>query len=285
MESQPNPAAASGQLFIVATPIGNLADITYRAVEVLKSVDVIAAEDTRTSRTLLNHYGIGTPMIAVHEHNEERMAAQLLERLRRGEDIALISDAGTPLISDPGYRLVRKLRAEGIRITPIPGPSSILAALCSAGLPTDSFTYHGFLPRSGKGRKIVLQHIAVSSHTTILLESPNRLLDTLQDLATAANPAREACVARELTKHFETILTAPLAELIDHFEAAPPRGECVILIGPNTTAATEATDDDILARLNKPDVVNLPPSARAKTIAEALGIPKSRVYRLLLDQD
>jgi len=285
MESQPNRAAASGQLFIVATPIGNLADITYRAVEVLKTVDIIAAEDTRTSRTLLKHYGISTPMIAVHEHNEERMAAQLLERLLGGEDIALISDAGTPLISDPGYRLVRKLRSEGIRITPIPGPSSILAALCSAGLPTDSFTYHGFLPRSGKGRKTLLEQIAASQHTSILLESPNRLQATLQDLARATDASREACVARELTKHFETILTAPISELIDHFEAQPPRGECVILISPASATVTEATDDDIRVRLNAADVAGLPPSARAKAVAEALGIPKSRAYQLLLGQD
>ena len=284
MESQPNPPTASGQLFIVATPIGNLGDITYRAVEVLKSVAVIGAEDTRTSRTLLAHYGIATPMLAVHEHNEAKMATGLLERLRRGEDIALISDAGTPLISDPGYRLVRELRAAGIRITPIPGPSSILAALCSAGLPTDAFTYLGFIPRSGKARKAMLQEIAASRYTTALLESPNRLSATLTDLAATAGSEREACVARELTKHFETIITASLSELADHFEATPARGECVVLVGPKQAESEPATDAEIAARLQEPDVASLPPSARAKAVAESLGIPKSRVYKLLLEQ-
>lgn len=258
--------------------------MTYRAVETLKSVDLIAAEDTRTSRTLLNHYGIHTPMLAVHEHNEARMANQLLERLRQGKDIALISDAGTPLISDPGYRLVRALRDDGIRITPIPGPSSILAALCSAGLPTDAFTYLGFIPRSGKSRRAFLQEIAGSRYTAILLESPHRLAATLHDLAGQCGAEREACVARELTKRFETILTAPLQQLIAHFESEPVRGECVVLVAPLSETPTQASDADIVARLQDSDVADLSPSSRAKAVAEALGIPKSRVYKLLMDQ-
>ncbi|MDQ6967023.1 MAG: 16S rRNA (cytidine(1402)-2'-O)-methyltransferase, partial [Mariprofundaceae bacterium] len=163
MKTQPNDKHADGQLFIVATPIGNLSDITFRAVETLKSVDLIAAEDTRVSRRLCEHYGITTPLTACHEHNEEKMAAQLLDSIRQGRNIALISDAGTPLINDPGYRLVSRLREAGVRITPIPGACSPIAALCASGLPTDSFTYDGFLARSGKTRRKQIEAIAASS--------------------------------------------------------------------------------------------------------------------------
>jgi len=200
MESQPKHQTPTGQLFVVATPIGNLGDITYRAVETLKNVDLIAAEDTRTSRKLLQHCGISTPMIAVHEHNEEYAAGKLLQRLQQGESIALISDAGTPLISDPGYRLVRKLRSEGIRITPIPGASSVLTALCAAGLPTDHFRFEGFLPRSGASRSAAMQRVAESSETNVILESPRRLLSSLKNLQPLLEEGRELVVARELTK-------------------------------------------------------------------------------------
>jgi len=190
MKTHTNDKHANGQLFIVATPIGNLADITYRAVETLKSADLIAAEDTRVSRRLCEYYGIATPLLACHEHNEEKMAAQLLEAILEGKNIALISDAGTPLINDPGYRLVSHLRASGIRVTPIPGACSPIAALCASGLPTDSFAYDGFLARSGKTRKTQIELIAASTCTRILLESPHRLLQTSGHYTAAQSRAR-----------------------------------------------------------------------------------------------
>jgi len=281
MDSQPKHQSTCGQLFVVATPIGNLSDITYRAVETLKSAHIIAAEDTRNSRKLLQHYGITTPMIAVHEHNESAMVDSLLKRLQQGEDIALISDAGTPLISDPGYRLVRGLRAKGIRITPLPGASSVLTALCAAGLPTDHFRFAGFLPRSGKARQQALNHITGSNETTVLLESPRRLLDTLKHIQSCMAASREIVVARELTKLFEEFLQGTSAQLIEHFEQHPPRGEIVLLVGPASDEAVELSDQQISESLASPAMQALPPSARAKAVANMLGISKSRVYGLI----
>jgi len=281
MDSQPKHQSTCGQLFVVATPIGNLSDITYRAVETLKNVHIIGAEDTRNSRKLLQHYGITTPMIAVHEHNESAMIDGLLKRLQQGKDIALISDAGTPLISDPGYRLVRGLRAKGIRITPLPGASSVLTALCAAGLPTDHFRFAGFLPRSGKARQQALNHITGSNETTVLLESPRRLLDTLKHIKACMAATREIVVARELTKLFEEFIHGTPMELIEHFEQHPARGEIVLLIGPASDEALELTDQQISESLASPAMQALPPSARAKAVANMLGISKSRVYGLI----
>ncbi|MFQ5344469.1 MAG: 16S rRNA (cytidine(1402)-2'-O)-methyltransferase [Mariprofundus sp.] len=270
-----------GRLFIVATPIGNLADMTYRAVETLKSVHVVAAEDTRTSRKLLQHYGIRTPMIAVHEHNEEAMVQTLLVRLENGEDIALISDAGTPLISDPGYRLVCSLQARSIQIIPIPGCSSVITALCAAGLPTDHFRFAGFLPRSGKARQMALNRIAGADETVILLESPRRLLATLEDIQRNMQPEREIVVARELTKLHEQFIRGKTDQLLTYFKQHVPRGEIVLLIGPASDESVELTDRHILDCLAEPAMQALPPSARAKAVAHTLGISKSRVYALI----
>jgi len=274
----------SGQLFIVATPIGNLADITFRAVETLKNVHAIAAEDTRFSRKLLQHYGIETPMLALHEHNEASRSEALLNRLQNGEDIALISDAGTPLISDPGYRLVLRLRQANIRITPIPGASSVLAALCAAGLPTDHFRFAGFLPRSGKGRSMELKRIAGSDETTVLLESPRRLLATLRDFKPLLADDREITIARELTKLFEEFISGSPTEVIGHFEEHEPRGEMVLMIGPASEQAITLTDQDILNYLADESMQLLPPSARARAVAKTLDVSKSRVYALMVNE-
>jgi len=285
MESQPKHQNSTGQLFVVATPIGNLGDITYRAVETLKSVDLIAAEDTRTSRKLLQHCGIDTPMIAVHEHNEEYAAGKLLLRLQQGEDIALISDAGTPLISAPGYRLVRKLRSEGIRITPIPGASSVLTALCAAGLPTDHFRFEGFLPRSGSSRSTAINRVVSSTETNIILESPRRLLTTLKQMQPLLEEVRELVVARELTKLHEQFIAGTAIELITHFTASPPRGEIVLVVAPALPVERgEISDEDIQTLLHGAAMLLLPPSARAKAVAKELGITKSRVYNLISGQ-
>ncbi|MDQ6959622.1 MAG: 16S rRNA (cytidine(1402)-2'-O)-methyltransferase [Mariprofundaceae bacterium] len=270
-----------GQLFIVATPIGNLADMTYRAVETLKSAHIIAAEDTRSSRKLLQHYGINTPMIAVHEHNETAMIQTLLTRLKAGEDVALISDAGTPLISDPGYRLVRGLHAEDINIVPIPGCSSILAALCAAGLPTDHFRFSGFIPRSGKARQSELNRIAGAEETVVVLESPRRLLATLREMQAVLQADRELVVARELTKIHEEFVRGTADELVRHFGQSAPRGEIVLLIGPASDEAIELTDQHIIDCMDNAAMQALPPSARAKAIARSLDISKSRVYALI----
>jgi len=284
METQPNDKHGNGQLFIVATPIGNLADITYRAVEILKSVDLIAAEDTRVSRRLCEHYGITTPLIACHEHNEEKKAVQFLEALRSGQNLALISDAGTPLINDPGYRLVSQLRNCGIRVTPIPGACSPIAALCASGLPTDSFTYDGFLARSGKTRRKQIEAIARSSCTRILLESPHRLLKTLDDLRQACGDDRQACMAREITKLHETFVCGSLAEVHDTMHQGNIRGEIVLLVGPETQKR-EVIDADIISAAARMSDKGLSPSALARSIAQQLEVSRSRVYALLLAAD
>lgn len=264
----------------MATPIGNLGDITYRAVDTLKQADLIAAEDTRNSRKLLQHYAITTPMITVHEHNEQAMLDKLLERLNKGENIALISDAGTPLISDPGYRLVSGLRRHDVRITPIPGASSVLTALCAAGLPTDHFRYAGFLARSGKTREAALNRLISSDETSIILESPRRLLATLRELHTL-DSKRDIVVARELTKLHEEFITGRIEQVLAHFEQHEPRGEIVLLLAPANEAEIELSDQQIMACLISPEMLSLPPSARAKAVAKTLSLPKSRVYALL----
>ena len=275
----------AGQLFVVATPIGNLADITLRAIETLKAVDLIAAEDTRTSGVLLSRHGIATATIALHEHNEEAAARRLLAELQAGKSVALISDAGTPLISDPGYRLLRLLRAEGVEIHPIPGACSPIVALSAAGLPTDQFAFLGFPPRAGGARTALLEQIAGMKMTAILLESPNRLLDTLKELAPHMQPGRELCVARELTKLYETFVNGPVEVLIDHFTATPPRGEIVLLIGPAPHDwRREVSDAELLAAMAAPEFAAMPPSARAKAVAKRFAVERDRVYALAMGQ-
>jgi len=283
MDSQPNDKHAPGQLFVVATPIGNLADMTYRAVDTLKNVDMIAAEDTRTSHRLCKHYAIKTPMIACHEHNESVMAQKLLLLLEAGKNIALISDAGTPLISDPGFALVRKLRRHGIRITPVPGPCSPIAALSACGLPTDRFTFSGFLPRSGKMRRQRLNEIADADMTHVLLESPRRLLNTLDDLIDQCGPERQACVAREITKLYETFVCGTLDEVKNKLAATTVRGEIVVIISP-CEDKNIISDEEIILMLEHEDIKKLPPSARARQVANMLNIPRSRAYTLLMQE-
>jgi len=282
MNSQTNDKHGSGQLFIVATPIGNLADITYRAVEVLKSAYLIAAEDTRVSHRLCAHYGIDTPLVACHEHNEEHILKQLLEHLHEGRDIALISDAGTPLINDPGYRLVSRMRALGIRVSPVPGASSPIAALSASGLPSDRFIYEGFLARSGKARHAQMNTLARSTCTSIVLESPHRLLKTLEDLRKTCGEARLVCVAREMTKLYETFIYGTLIEVIEKLQVSTVKGEIVLLIGPDSSTHI-LSDDDIREAIDLASDENMSPSALARHLAKELNISRSRVYNLLLE--
>jgi len=280
MDSQDNSIQACGQLFIVATPIGNLADMTYRAIETLKKVDWIASEDTRVSGRLLEYYDIKTPMFACHDHNEAKVAERMLERLQSGESGALISDAGTPLINDPGYRLVRKIRQAGLNVVPIPGACSPIAALCASGLATDQFTYMGFLARSGRTRTAQLQMIADARHTCVFLESPKRIVKTLQNLADVVG-TKEICIGRELTKLHEEFVSGSASDVMAHFNKHTPRGEMVVMIGVSQTPV-EITDAMIVVEAKQAIYEALSPSARARAVAQKLDVKRSRVYDVLM---
>ena len=233
-------AAIAGALHIVSTPIGHLGDISIRALAVLHQASVIACEDTRHTRTLLSRYGIRTSTIAVHEHNEAQASPAIIRRLQAGEAVALVSDAGTPLLSDPGARLVQAVVDAGLRVVPVPGASAPLAALVASGISPYPHTFIGFLERKGVERKAGLAECARSPHTTVLFESPLRLVDTLRDLAQVAGSERPAAVAREITKRFEEIRRGTLAELTAYYEGTPPRGEIVIVLaGEVVVAPTE----------------------------------------------
>lgn len=218
-------------LTVVPTPIGNLQDITLRALQALRDADVIAAEDTRHSGVLLHHHGISKPMISLHEHNENFRSDQLADEVARGRQVALITDAGMPGISDPGFRLVRACRERGLPITVLPGPSAVLTALVGSGLPSDSFHFGGFLPVKSGRRQAELERAAAREETSIYFESPHRLVKSLEVLATAA-PEATVCVARELTKKFEEYRRGPAAELAAHYTAHPPKGEITLIIAP-----------------------------------------------------
>ena len=280
MDSQDNPTQTSGQLFIVATPIGNLADMTYRAIETLKTVDWIAAEDTRVSGRLLEYYDIKTAMFACHDHNEAKVAERMLERLQAGESGALISDAGTPLINDPGYRLVRTIRQAGLNVVPIPGACSPIAALCASGLATDQFTYMGFLARSGRSRTSQIQTIVDAAHTCVFLESPKRILKTLQSLVGVLG-SKEICVGRELTKLHEEFVSGSVEDVMKHFDEHTPRGEMVVMVGVSQTPV-EITDEVILIEAKKEIYDTLSPSARARAVAQKLNVKRSSVYDVLM---
>lgn len=266
---------------MVATPIGNLEDMTFRAIKTLQKVAKIAAEDTRTSGVLLRHFDIHTPMIACHEHNETAVATNILQILCNGQDVALICDAGTPLINDPGFRLVQQISQAGGRIVPLPGACSPMVALSAAGLASDRFSYLGFFPRSGRAKTEALAFVEQHRHTLIFLESPKRIVKTL----TALQPFcvdRELCIARELTKLYEEFIRGSCDTLLAHFDAHPPRGEMVLLIGACTSAAV--VDDAMIFHLAaSPSIINLAPSAKARTIAKTLAIPRTRVYDLLME--
>jgi 16S rRNA (cytidine1402-2'-O)-methyltransferase len=220
-----------GKLYIVATPIGNLKDITYRAVNILKKVDLVAAEDTRKSGILFQEYDIATPKISYYEQNEEKRSSELIDKLNTGQDIALISDAGTPTVSDPGYRLMQKATENNIDIIPIPGPSSVLTALVASGFPTDRFTFEGFLPKK-KGRKTAFENLQDNPRTIIIFESKYRIIRTLQDIIKYLGD-RRVMIGREMTKLHEEYLRGFASELKEHFEQTKPKGEFVVVIEGN----------------------------------------------------
>jgi 16S rRNA (cytidine1402-2'-O)-methyltransferase len=271
-------------LYVVATPIGNLGDLSERARQVLAAVDCIAAEDTRHSGKLLKAFGISSHLVSLHEHNERQVVPRLVERLVAGEAVALISDAGTPLISDPGYHLVQAAHDAGIRVVPIPGPSALLAALSAAGLPTDRFVFEGFLPAKAAARQQRLQALLHEPRTLVFYESPHRLLSCLQDLVAVLGGERRACLARELTKLHETVLSLSLGELARRVEqdADQQRGESVLVVageaagGDDTEAAEQRRVLEIL-------LAELPVRQAAELAARLTGGRRNELYRLALE--
>jgi 16S rRNA (cytidine1402-2'-O)-methyltransferase len=270
-----------GILYIVATPIGNLADITQRAVDILAHVDLIAAEDTRHSQKLMEHYQIRTPLLSLHDYNEDKKSVDIIKHLQEGRDIALISDAGTPLISDPGYRLVSKAKHTGIDVCPIPGPCAFIAALCASGLATDRFRFEGFLPAKAGTRRHHLEALRDETVTLIFYEAPHRALECLDDMITVFGPARLATIAKELTKHYENIKLGPLSELKQWLESeqALQQGEFVILVSGKITAISDQDEKDLQAMLTVL-LKELPLSQAVRICSHLTKANKNQVYKL-----
>jgi len=275
---KPMMPAAPATLYVVATPIGNLADLSPRAQEVLRSVAAICAEDTRHTGQLLSHFGISRPLVALHDHNEEAMAERVVARLLGGESMAVVSDAGTPLVSDPGFRLVRAARAAGVKVSPVPGACAAIAALSVAGLPSDRFVFEGFLPAKAAARRERLQRLAGETGTLVFYESSHRIAESLADMAAAFGDERPAVVARELTKLFETVLDGTLAQLCAAVDADDNqrKGEFVVMVqgAADDEAAKIAEGRRLHARLKE----HLPPSTAAKLAAELSGAPRKLLY-------
>ena len=273
-----------GTLYLVATPIGNLADITHRAIQVLRDVALIACEDTRHTRKLLQHYGIDTKTISYHEHNEQQRALELIELLNEGSDVAVVSDAGTPAISDPGYRLVRAAIENGITVTPVPGPSALISALVAAGLPTDEFFFGGFLPARANARRARFGELRGVPATLIFYEAPHRIAASLRD-AYEVLGEREAVVARELTKLHEEIRRGRLSELAEHYANVEPRGEIVLLIDRTVlddhAAATDTSTTSIAQLVSQFESQGLDRRAALKKAARELGLSRAEAYRRL----
>lgn len=272
-------------LYVVATPIGNLGDMTPRALDVLQSVALIAAEDTRHSSRLMAHFNIKTPMISVHDHNERQRQQTIIDKLASGESIALISDAGTPLISDPGFIVVRAVREAGFKVIPVPGCSAVITALCAAGVPTDRFVFEGFLPAKRSGRKKQLEAWISEPRTIVVYESTHRILESLEDVAEVLGQDRYIAIARELTKTFETIKAAPVGELLEWMkqDANQQKGEFVVMIQGCEEKADEGVDEESLRVL---DLLadELPVKQAAALAAKITGFKKNQLYQIALER-
>lgn len=271
-------------LYIVATPIGNLSDISYRALQVLRDVDLIAAEDTRHSAKLLQYHNIVTPSVSYHDHGTALQTERLVERLRLGQDIALIADAGTPLISDPGYRLVRLVRQQGINIVPVPGACALITALCASGLPSDRFVFEGFPPARRSGRIAVFHSLEKEERTIIFYESPHRILDSLQDMLTVFGGARRLVLARELTKAFETFIDGTIDRVIARVreDEDQRRGEFVLLLAGYDSAQAEDVPSDESRHVMTVLLEELPLKQAAALAAKITGEKKNRLYQWAL---
>lgn len=274
--------STAGILYLVATPIGNLEDITFRAVRILKEVDLIAAEDTRHTGKLLHHFQIETPQISYHEHNAQTRIPQLLEKLQVGQTIALVSDAGMPAISDPGYELVCACAEANIVVSPIPGAAAVVSAVAASGLPSERFTFEGFLPVKGKSRTEQLKQLATEPRTMVLYESPHRLLKTLADLQTHLGTERQVTIARELTKRYEEFWRGTVSAAIDHFTTHEPRGEFTVAIAGHTANPQPISEADLLQQLETLISQGLSPSKASRQLAQETGLSKREIYQLSL---
>ena len=279
----------SGMLHLCATPIGNLEDITFRAIETLKSVDVIAAEDTRNSIKLLNHYKIKTPMTSYHEHNKVEKGKHLIERMKKGESIALISDAGTPGICDPGEDLVKMCYEEGIKVTSLPGASACITALSMSGQSTKRFVFEGFLPTQKKERQKRLEAMKDETRTLVVYEAPHRLLKTLREI-NAILGNREISVCREVTKHYETTVKEKVEEVISYFQEKPPKGECVVVIAGREPEEIQQEEQERWKNISLEDHMELyllegwDKKEAMKKVAKERGLSKREVYQQLLEK-
>ena len=271
--------ASAGRLYVVSTPIGNLADLTFRAVDVLKTVDRILCEDTRHTRILLDHYAIRTPTSAYHEHNEAKATPGIVAELVKGASFALVTDAGTPILSDPGARLVRAAVASGVPVEPVPGASALLSAIVAAGLDADRFTFYGFLPRKGAERRTTIGQIATAEHLTILYEAPGRVAATLAEIG----GKRQAVVARELTKQFEELRRGTVEELAAYYEEHPPRGEVVVLIAGG--AASPPDEAVVRERARSLRSHGVPAREVMQTLTAEFGLARNVAYRLAHEED
>ena len=273
-----------GTLYIVATPLGNLGDLSRRAGEVLAQVSVVAAEDTRRTRGLLSHLGASPTLLSFHAHSRENRLDGLLEILRSGRDVALVSDAGTPSVSDPGTDLVAAARAAGIAVIPIPGASAIATALSAAGLPADRYLFLGFIPRKGKERSRLLSRAAAEEWSVVFFEAPPRLLALLEDLIPLAGPGRTAVVCRELTKMHEEIRAGTLGELADYYSAVPPRGELtVVLEGTGEPAAQPDRTEDAVEQATSLLAEGLSRREVVQRLTQSLGLPRNEAYKLVME--
>ncbi|MGB3297548.1 MAG: 16S rRNA (cytidine(1402)-2'-O)-methyltransferase [Phormidesmis sp.] len=276
---------ARGALYLVGTPIGNLEDITFRAVRILKSVDVIAAEDTRHTGKLLQHFQITTPQISYHDHNRQQRIPQLIARLHSGEAIALVTDAGMPGISDPGYELVCACVQNQITVVPIPGPSAVVTAVAAAGLPCDRFVFEGFFPVKGKVRRARINAIKTEPRTVVIYESPHRIVKTLIDLAAALGPDRAVTLARELTKRYEEFWRGTLKEAIEHYTKNAPKGEFTVAIAPSPPQSLTLSTAEITTELQNLIAQGLSRSEASRQIAEHTTLSKRDIYQISLEID
>ncbi|MDH6105497.1 16S rRNA (cytidine(1402)-2'-O)-methyltransferase [Anabaenopsis tanganyikae CS-531] len=278
MQTEPKP----GTLYIVATPIGNLEDMTFRGVRILQTVNLIAAEDTRHTGKLLQHFQIKTPQISYHEHNRQSRIPELLEYMANGQAIALVSDAGMPGISDPGYELVIACIDAGITVVPIPGASAVITALSAAGLPTDRFVFEGFLPAKAAKRREYLDSLQTESRTLIFYESPYRLQESLQDLATVWGGDRQIVLARELTKLYEEFWRGTIAEAIAHYSQREPQGEYTLLVAGNPPVHPQLTEEQLKAELLQIMTQGISRSQASRQLAKITSLPRRQLYQLAL---
>lgn len=274
-----------GTLYIVGTPIGNLEDITFRAVRILQSVNLIAAEDTRHTGRLLQHFQINTPQVSYHEHNRTSRIPELIQYMTQGQAIALVSDAGMPGISDPGYELVKACIESHIQVVPIPGASAAITALSAAGLPTDKFVFEGFLPPKGHKRRKYLELLNTESRTLIFYESPHRLRETLQDLANLWGSERQIVLGRELTKFYEEFWRGTIAEAIAHYNQREPQGEYTLVVAGSSVSKPEPTDEELKTELLQLMNKGVSRSQASRQLAEVTSLPRRQIYQLALSLD